>query len=177
MEPQARATDDDREKAVQRLQQAFAEGSLGAGEMDERLERALLAKSRSDLHALVSDLGDDVVHLTHGSGSLKRAGDWRVPRALRIDSEYGKVRLDLSRALIRHPEIDIELRLPYGSAVIVLPSGASANTDGVHTQWGRVTCKVADYARPGRLHVNVTGELTYGRLIVRNAHRWFGTRR
>ncbi|MFF5213476.1 hypothetical protein [Streptosporangium sp. NPDC000396] len=104
-------------------------------------------------------------------GRVRRAGGWQVPRLLRIDFEYGKVRLDLSQALIRHPETDIELRLTYGSTAIVLPPGASANADGVRTEWGSVTCEAAGYARPGKLHVHVTGELTYGRLTIRNSRR------
>jgi hypothetical protein len=167
--PQARVSDDDREKSVQLLQDSFADGRLTAGELERRLELALTAQSHGDLLAMISDLTIDTVHLTPRSGRIRREGDWRVPRLLRIDSEYGKVRLDLSHALIRHSQVDIELWLPYGSAAIVLPVGASANTDGVRTEWGSVTCKTATYARPGKLHVHLTGELTYGRLTIRNS--------
>jgi hypothetical protein len=167
--PYALVSDDDREASVHLLQDGFADGRLTAGELERRLERALTAQTHDDLLAVVSDLTVDTVHLTTMSGRIKRAGDWQVPRRLRIESAYGGVRLDLSRALIRHLRVDIELRLPYGSAAIVLPAGASANCDGVRTAWGSVTCKAATYARPGKLHVHLTGELTYGRLTIRNA--------
>ncbi|MEV0199797.1 DUF1707 domain-containing protein [Nonomuraea sp. NPDC050691] len=170
----AHVSDDDRERAVGRIQQAFADGRLSAGEMEQRLERALTASSHDDLLPTVSDLPEDMVHLTSRHGPVRRVGDWHVPRLLRVDSEYGKVRLDLSQALIRYPETDIELRLVYGSAAIVLPPGASANTDGVHSEWGSVTCEAANHARPGRLHVRVTGELTYGSLTIRTARGHFG---
>jgi hypothetical protein len=166
--PYALVSDDDRDMSVQVLQDGFADGRLTAGELERRLERALTAQSHDDLLAVVSDLTVDTVHLTTMSGLIKRDGDWQVPRLLRIESEYGRVRLDLSHALIRHPRVDIELRLPYGSAAIVLPAGASANYDGVRTTWGSVICKAATYARPGKLHVHLTGELTYGRLTIRN---------
>jgi hypothetical protein len=171
VELRARASNDDRDKTVHRLQEAFADGRLIVGELERRLELALTAQSHHDLLAVISDLTDDMVQLTPRSGRIRRAGDWRVPRLLRIDSEYGKVRLDLSQALIRHPEVDIELWLTYGSAAIILPPGASAIADGVRTEWGRVTCKAVAYARPGKLHVHITGELTYGRLIIRNSRR------
>lgn len=167
--PQARVSDDDRDKALHLLQDGFADGRLSASELERRLELALTAQSHDDLLTMISDLTVDTVHLTPKSGRIKREGAWRVPRLLRIDSEYGKIRLDLSQALIRHPEIDIELWLTYGSAMIILPTGASANADGVRTEWGRVTCKAPDHRPPGKLHVHLTGELTYGRLTIRNS--------
>ncbi|MEU8246642.1 DUF1707 domain-containing protein [Nonomuraea sp. NPDC048916] len=167
--PQARVSDDDRDKAVHLLQDGFADGRLSASELERRLELALTAHSHDNLLAVISDLTIDMVHLTPRSGRIRRDGDWRVPRLLRIDSEYGKVRLDLSQALIRHPEVDIELWLTYGSAAIILPAGASANADGARTEWGSVTCKAADHRRPGKLHVHITGELAYGRLTIRNS--------
>lgn len=172
--PHTRVSDDDRDTSVQLLQDGFADGRLTAGELERRLERALTAQSHGDLLAVVSDLTVDMVHLTPRHGRIRREGDWQVPRLLRIDSEYGKVRLDLSRALIRHSRVDIELQLTYGPATIILPAGASANCDGVHTEWGSVTCKAATYARPGKLHVHLTGELTYGRLAIRNSRAAHG---
>ncbi len=186
MEPRIRVSDGERDRVVRQLQQAFADGRLGPDEMEERLERALTARSHGDLLPLVADLPDapdgpnapdDVLRLTSTGGRIKRSGDWQVPRLLRVESEYGGVRLDLSQALVRYPEIDIELRLPYGSATIVLPSGATANVDGVRTGWGSVACALPGRARPGALHVRITGELEYGRLRVRTSREWSGPRR
>ncbi|MEU6715839.1 DUF1707 domain-containing protein [Nonomuraea sp. NPDC046802] len=173
-EATARVSDGDREMTVQRLQQAYADGRLDTAELEQRLERALTAASYGDLAAVTADLPglpDEVIQLTSVGGLIRRAGDWQVPRRLRVASEYGQVRLDLSRALVRHPVIEIDLDLPYGFAKIVLPPGASANTDKVRAEWGRVACKAAGRPRPGNLHVEFTGELTYGRLSIRNARR------
>jgi len=179
---------------VRQLQQAFADGRLGPVEMEERLERALTAKSHGDLLPLIADLpddpdgtdgtdgtdtpdaSDDVIRLTSAGGRIKRSGDWQVPRLLRVESEYGGVKLDLSQAFVRYPEIDIELRLPYGSATIILPPGATANVDGVRTGWGSVTCALPGRPRPGGLHVRITGELDYGRLRVRSSRGRSGSR-
>jgi hypothetical protein len=189
MEPRIRVSDGERDRVVRRLQEAFADGRLGPDEMEERLERALTASSHGELLPVIADLPDgsdgsddpddpdDAVRLTTTGGRIRRSGDWRVPRLLRVESEYGGVRLDLSRALVRHPRIDIELRLTYGSAVIVLPPGATANADGTHATWGSVTCAAPGRARAGRLHVQITGELGYGRLRVRTSHGWLGTPR
>ncbi|MEV1178843.1 DUF1707 domain-containing protein, partial [Nonomuraea sp. NPDC049784] len=152
MEPQVRVVDGDRDRTVRRLQEAFADGRLTAAEMEERLEQALAAASHAELTSAIADLPelpDELVELRSTGGRILRAGDWQVPRRLSIESEYGKVRLDLSRAVVDHPEIEIDLRLEYGSATIVLPPGATANTDGVRTEWGGVTCEAAGRARPG----------------------------
>ncbi|MFI7706871.1 DUF1707 domain-containing protein [Nonomuraea sp. NPDC049480] len=167
----ARVSDGDRDSVVDRVQQAYADGRLSSAELDRRLELALTATSRGELEPAVADLPDEAVRLESTGGRIERTGEWRVPRLLRIDSEYGRVRLDLSRAAIGHPEIHIELWLTYGSATVILPPGATANADGVRSEWGRVACKAAGHARPGAPHVRITGELTYGRLTVRNSRR------
>ncbi|MEU0572661.1 DUF1707 domain-containing protein [Nonomuraea sp. NPDC005983] len=161
----------DRERAVELVQQAYADGRLGPAELEQRLELALTATSSHELEPVVADLPDEVVHLAATGGRVTRTGDWHVPRRLRIDSEYGKVRLDLSRAHVPYTRIDIELWLAYGGAAIILPAGASANVDGVRTEWGSVTCKAPGRQSPGRLHVQITGELPYGRLTIRTARR------
>ncbi|NRQ32599.1 DUF1707 domain-containing protein [Nonomuraea sp. NN258] len=157
----------DRERAVELVQQAYADGRLGPDELERRLELALTATTSQELRPIVADLPDDVVTITNTGGRIVREGDWQVPRRLRVESVYGRVRLDLSSAYVPHSWIDIELRLAYGGATIILPPGASANVDGVHLQWGRMTCKVPGRPCPGALHVRLTGELPYGRLTVR----------
>ncbi|MFI9594666.1 DUF1707 domain-containing protein [Nonomuraea sp. NPDC052265] len=161
----------DRERAVELVQQAYAEGRLDPAELERRLELALTATSSRDLEPIVADLPDQAVRLASTGGGVTRTGDWEVPRRLCVDSKYGKVRLDLSRAHIPYPRIEIELRLAYGSATIILPVGATANTDGVRSEWGRVTCKVPGRPHPGHPHVQVTGDLPYGRLVIRPARR------
>src|SRR5689334_19269294 len=48
---------------------------------------------------------------------------------------------DRDMAVQRLQQAFADGRLGYGSATIVLPRGASANADGVRTEWGRVTCE------------------------------------
>ncbi|WP_307848519.1 DUF1707 SHOCT-like domain-containing protein [Microbispora oryzae] len=163
----ARVSEGERDRAVELVQQAYADGLLAPAELERRLERALTAVSAHELEPVVADLPDQVVHIASTGGRVTRTGDWHVPRRLRIDSEYGRVRLDLSRAHVPYSRIDIELRLAYGGGTIILPAGASANADGMRTEWGKVICKAPGRQSPGRLHVQVTGELPYGRLTIR----------
>ncbi|WP_214108620.1 DUF1707 SHOCT-like domain-containing protein [Acrocarpospora catenulata] len=180
MDLEARASDQDRETTVRRLQQAYADGRLGSEEMEQRVERALTAVSQGDLATLTTDLPErpgEVVNLTSKAGKIVRTGQWRVPRVLRVESEYGSPRLDLSEAVIDYPEVTLDLDLQFGSAHITLPQGASADTDGVNCEWGSVLSEVPGAPRPGLLHVRVTGKLGYGKVRIRyrrtRKHRWF----
>ncbi|MDX3103161.1 DUF1707 domain-containing protein [Nonomuraea angiospora] len=79
---------------------------------------------------------------------------------------------DRDMAVQRLQQAFADGRLGYGSATIVLPRGASANADGVRTEWGRVTCEAPGRPRPGAPHVLVTGTIPYGRLRIRVSRRW-----
>ncbi|NAS21728.1 DUF1707 domain-containing protein [Herbidospora sp. NEAU-GS84] len=170
MDQEARASDQDRESTVARLKTAYADGRLAPGEMEQRVERALTAVSHGDLAALTADLPErpgEVVTIRTRSGRVVRKGAWRVPRTLRVEAEYAHPHFDLSEAVIEHDRIDVELDLAYGSATIVLPPGATADADGVQTDWGGVFSKVPGAPVPGRPHLRVTGRLGYGRLRIR----------
>ncbi|MFI7611248.1 DUF1707 domain-containing protein [Nonomuraea terrae] len=160
----------DRDRAVHLVQQAYAEGRLSSGELERRLESVLTAATSGELEHQLADLPDDVVELGSTGGSITRTGDWRVPRLLRVGSGYGGVRLDLSRAVIAHPVVDIELHLAYGSALVVLPPGASADADGAQTGWGGITSKVRGHG--GSPHVRVTGWLAHGHIKIRHPRAW-----
>ncbi|GAA4077760.1 DUF1707 SHOCT-like domain-containing protein [Nonomuraea soli] len=169
-----RASDHDRDLTVERLQVAFTEGRLTPVEMDQRLERALAARTHDELEGLLADLPAPakLVHLESKNGSLQRAGDWEVPRTLRVVSKYGSADLDMSEARCLHPIVEVRFELAYGSAKIVLPVGASADADELRTGWGSVSLEVSQHS--GMPHVRVTGELSYGNLVVRYPRkRWF----
>jgi len=54
--PAVRASDQERDAVVQRVQQAFAEGRLDDTEFDERMRAALTARTHADLDLLLTDL-------------------------------------------------------------------------------------------------------------------------
>ena len=74
--PAIRASDQDREAVVQRLQAAFAEGRLDDEEFDERTRAALTARTSANLAPLLDDLP--------GRGPpCRRASTWRETGAVR----------------------------------------------------------------------------------------------
>lgn len=177
-----RASDADRERITQQLQQAFTEGRLDQFELEERLERALSAKVYGDLAALVDDLpaaaagpARDEVTLESTHDSIRRTGDWAVPRRLRIASKHGAVHLDFTEAVVPHRVVEVAFDLKYGAAKIVLPPGASADIDGFRSDWGSTSvADVPGRQQPGALHLVIVGQSKYGGLTVRYPRkRWF----
>jgi hypothetical protein len=168
-------TEDDREATVTRLQEAFAEGHISHAEMDTHLQAVLTAKTRGDLAPVLASLPDTdtgrTLILAGKSGRFRRRGAWRVPRGLKIESEFGKVDLDFSRAIFDNPVVDIELQLRFGRARITMPDDAVVDTDDLTTVW-----KQPIYQTPQRFdargpRIRISGTMEYGRLKIRHKAR------
>ncbi|MDI3346857.1 DUF1707 domain-containing protein [Streptomyces albidoflavus] len=164
-----------RDGAVRRLQEAYAAGALTYEEMDRRLGRALEAGTPAELEAVVAGLPVEAPASTGvivaAGGRITRRGAWRVPRFLKVGSAFGRVRLDLSRAVFDGPEVEIALELGTGGARIVVPRDAVVELDGVTTGWKDLRYRPRQPSRPGGPVVRVTGAVGFGRLRVR--HAWF----
>ncbi|MEU0990844.1 DUF1707 domain-containing protein [Streptomyces sp. NPDC005953] len=167
--------DDDRDKAVERLQEAYAEGHISHEELDERLQRALTARTRGELApalaALPAQKAATSSTIAVASGRIKRRGVWRVPRNLKVESAFGRVHLDLSRAVIEHPVIDIELQLGTGRARITVPRDAIVDVEGLHTGWKDVRYRARQSSRPDAPQIRISGAMGFGRLKIRHARR------
>ncbi|ASO22686.1 hypothetical protein FHR81_005248 [Actinoalloteichus hoggarensis] len=195
-----RASNAERETFAVRLQQAFAEGRLDVGELDERLARAYAAKTIDELTPLVADLpptagspavagqalparpqpaslapnvtGPAEVRLQASAMGLERTGSWLVPARLIVESKYGSVKLDLTAATIPTPEVELVLDVKYGGVEVILPAEATADLDGFHSRWGWQSLKVPSVRTGRTLHVAITGANKYGPVTVRYS-RWF----
>jgi len=173
--PPPRVNDDDRDKAVQRLQEAYSAGYISHEEMEERLEQALKAKTRGDLveamDALPAEDAPATSTISAATGRIKRRGAWRVPRFLKVESSFGKVNLDLSRAVFEHSEVDIELHLGTGRAKITVPRDAVVDLEGLKTVWKPTHYKPPRSQRPGGPKIRIIGAMGMGRLKVRHSRR------
>jgi hypothetical protein len=165
----------DRDMAVQRLKEAYAEGHISHEEMDERLHRLLTAKTRSELDSALASLPGESAGATSTiaafSGRIQRRGAWRVPRVLKVESALGRVRLDLSRAVIEHPVVDIELQLGTGKATITVPRDAIVDVEDLRTVWKDSRYKPRQSSRPGGPRIRISGTMGMGRLTIRHARR------
>lgn len=167
--------EDDRDTAAKRLQDAYATGHLTHEEMDERLDQVLNARTRGDLAVPLAALPDEDAEATStigaATGRIRRRGAWRVPRSLKVESAFGKVRLDLSKAIIEHPVVDIELQVSTGRAKITVPRDAIVELDGLHTGLKDARYTPRRPGRPGGPKIRITGAMGFGRLKIRHARR------
>ncbi|MGP4089994.1 DUF1707 SHOCT-like domain-containing protein [Streptomyces sp. KR55] len=174
-DPPPLLSEDDRDTAVQRVQEAYAEGHISHEEMDERLHQVLTAKTHSELVSVLTSLPEENAGTTStiaaAGGRIKRRGAWRVPRNLQVASAYGRVYLDLSRAVIEHPVVDIELQLGTGRAKITVPRDAIVDLDDLHTGWKDTLYKPRRRSRPGGPRIRISGAMGFGRLKIRHARR------
>ena len=123
-----RASHADRDRVVELLQVAAGDGRLTPGELDERLEAALSARTRGELAALTTDLTAasgsaagspvlgprDLVRLECRSSSSKRGGHWLVPHRMEVRVTKGDVTLDFTEAVISQPMLMIDADVSSG---------------------------------------------------------------
>jgi hypothetical protein len=145
--PGMRASDQERDATVQRLQVAFAEGRLADGEFDERMRAALVARTHGDLDELLTDLPTATAPVaphpvTSGSGpkpgrhsvayksSVRHAGRWRVPGKFRALVYKGSGVFDLRAAELTESVTTI-LAVAYKSDIeIIVPPGIRVEVNG-----------------------------------------------
>ncbi|WP_031063884.1 DUF1707 SHOCT-like domain-containing protein [Streptomyces sp. NRRL WC-3742] len=165
----------DRDHAVQRVQGAYADGVISLEEMDACLDRVLIARTGAELDVVLAALPAEAAPRTStisaASGRIKRDGAWRVPRFLKVESAFGRVHLDLSRAVIEDPVVDIELQVGTGRAKITVPFGAVVDLDGLTTGWKDIDYRIPRRTQPAGPTIRISGVMGYGRLTVRHASR------
>ncbi|WP_051829897.1 MULTISPECIES: DUF1707 SHOCT-like domain-containing protein [Streptomyces] len=180
----------DRDRMVEILRDAAADGRLDADELEERVERALTARTFADLAPLTEDLPvappapprvlppavpvvpiasvvpDGEVERWQVSGQrFRREGAWVVPRAIELGMYGGSARLDYTVA--RLPEGGLSaLRIAmYGGSVrLTLPLGVAVDLSGLATHGGRVRDHASRHTVPGVAvtHVVTVSGFTHG---------------
>jgi hypothetical protein len=94
-------------------------------------------KTHSELMSALASLPEENAGTTStiaaAAGRIRRRGVWRVPRSLKVESAFGRVHLDLSRAVIEHSVVDIELQLGTGRAKITVPRDAIVDVEDLRT--------------------------------------------
>jgi len=174
-----RVSDAERTHVVNVLQKAIGHGMLSLDEFTERTDKALAAKTRGELNAVLVDLPgvthtdtaapvrEKPVELRASMATLKRNGDWTVPRELVIYNRLGSTELDFTEARINHSEVRIQLNCGGGSVKLVLPDRASVVTDEVRMTAGTIKDKIGSGS--GRPRFVLSGSVTAGSLVIRRA--------
>ncbi|MFD9074325.1 DUF1707 SHOCT-like domain-containing protein [Streptomyces lasiicapitis] len=168
----SRVSEVERDSAVERLQEAFAEGLIAQEEMDARLQVALTATTQGELASALSSLPAEdagpIVEVNTAGGLIHRRGRWHVPRSFKVNSRMGKVYLDLSRAHIEYPVVNIELHLGYGWARIVVPSEATVNYEQMNAEWKQPTYRAPQRSSSNGPRIRISGTMGHGRLWIKH---------
>jgi hypothetical protein len=182
--PAIRASDQERDAAVQRLQAAFAEGRLDDGEFDERMRAALAARTRADLAPLFADLpgaaapaaGAGAAPVIGGAAGgpppgrrqiayknhVRRGGRWRVPgRYTSVIYKGGSV-LDLRAAELESAVTTIRAVAYKSTIEIVVPPGVRVEMGGVG-----VSSELDETPGPDVAVIHVRGFAYKGLIVAR----------
>lgn len=178
-----RASYEDRDRVVEVLRVAAGDGRLTAEELDERVGAALTARTLGELAALTADLPaaeeavvetKDVVRICQQGASVLRGEGWVVPRRLEIESEWGDVTLDFTRAVITHDTLLVDLDMRGGTLTLVTRPGVLVDTDELELGYAKVKSKAAGGpGAPTDLRVRISGRMSFGRVLTRSARRGF----
>ena len=177
-----RASHADRDQVVELLRVAAGDGRLSAEELDDRLERALTARTYAELTALTADLPatpgaivvppgagavtatpKDLVRIdVHGS-SARRDGHWVVPKELDVRLRGGGVTLDFTEAVITQPLLRITAEVRGGGLRLITRPGIVVDADDISQHGGSVT--LPEPPGPGDpilLRVEISGSVRGG---------------
>jgi hypothetical protein len=182
-----RASHEDRDRVVELLRVSAGDGRLTAEELDERLERAITARTYGELAGLVADLpaagsvagppapqAKEVVRIDTGSGHTKREGRWVVPRRMEVRIRSGHVLLDFTQAVITQPALQLNVEVRSGHIVMVTRPGIVVDTDDVALRNGHVKVRPPQqHDGPEILRIEVSGRVGSGHVIARPPRRTF----
>ncbi|WP_162794955.1 DUF1707 SHOCT-like domain-containing protein [Nonomuraea lactucae] len=124
-----RASDDDRERVAQVLQDAHADGRLTLEEFEERLGAVYSSRTLGELVAVTADLlpaEQQPLKLDGRPVSAffkkeQRDGRWVVPAELDVTAMFGTTKLDLRDAILQNRRIVINATLVFGGLEIHVP--------------------------------------------------------
>jgi hypothetical protein len=175
-----RASYEDRDRVVELLRVAAGDGRLSAEELDERVERALSARTYGELSALVEDLPGgqsgmgvapkpkDVLRIDRYGAGARHAGRWTVPKRIEVNVTGGGVTLDFTEAIVTLPLLQISATLMGGNLTLITRAGIIVDSDEVALVGSNVKAREhRDAQVPVLLRVEVTGQVTGGSIIVR----------
>jgi hypothetical protein len=138
--PELRASDAERELTANVLRHAAGEGRLTVEELDERLDAAYAARTRSELDRLVEDVHVPQVAGTSGlrvrpegdegtkwlvsvMGGVERKGLWRVARSCVAVNVMGGCDLDLNDAELASETVELTIFSFMGGGDLYVPEG------------------------------------------------------
>ncbi len=189
--PALRASDADRDRVVEVLRAAVADGRLDPAEFDQRLDAALAARTIDALAPLTADLiaapgrdgslalpppsrtpgaepAAELLTIRERHGSVRRDGRWTLPHRLVLRTAWCDVMLDLTSAVRSGPELIIELRVRGGNVELVLAPGMVVDANELSVRFTRLAIsRDTGDNTPETPHVHLVGRMKHGRIDAR----------
>lgn len=176
-EPELRASDADRDAAVERLARAVSDGRLTLEEYTERSGKALECRTHGELRELTRDLPDTpaprpaapahpVEELTAILGNESRKGRWTVPERLQVRSVLGDCHLEMQEALLSAPVTVIDVRVVLGACTVYVPEGVDVRLKG-RAVLGEKSSKMSGAVEPGAPVIEVRCNVILGSVEVK----------
>ncbi|MEU9148396.1 DUF1707 domain-containing protein [Streptomyces sp. NPDC048349] len=191
--PELRASDADRDRVVERLRDAVAEGRLDMEEFEERLEAAYTSRTYAELEPLTRDLpaaggaaplaapvgaaGSSWPARIGGRGTstnavavmsgFQRKGVWTVPARFDAVAFWGGGELDLREANFAEREVVINCVAIMGGIQITVPPGVEVDVRGFGLMGAFDQRDSPGPAEPGAPRVVVTGLAFWGGVEIK----------
>ena len=190
----------DRDQVAESLRVAAGDGRLTAEELDERLERALTARTYHDLAVLVADLPaagtelaplpapltallpggtghaptKELIKIHTESGHSERVGRWPVPARMDLRVTSGHIKIDFTEAVITQPTLHIDAEVRSGHILLITKPGIAVDLDDVSVRSGQVKVRAPwGNGVPVTLRVTVAGTCGSGHILARPRRRSF----
>ncbi|MHB1499680.1 MAG: DUF1707 SHOCT-like domain-containing protein [Candidatus Dormibacteria bacterium] len=171
------ASDQDRDRAVEVLNQACSDGRLGLEDFSKRLDTALAARTMSDLASLTADLGQPAVPADGGPrgsnwfiavmASTVRRGRWHLRPSSQAVALMGECVLDLRQAELQNRSNHILAVAVMGSINIIVPEGIDINLSGAAVMGSKELRGGYTRPLPGSPTIHVTCIALMGEVQVR----------
>ena len=144
--PAFRVGDDERQRTIARLSDAFARDVIAVEEFERRVEAVYRATERTELAAVTQDLplapleketdvattnATDTRRISSVFSNVERIGFSEMPRRLQIRAIFGNVELDLSQTHFPPGVTEIAIKSTFGNVEIFLPAGVTVENEGM----------------------------------------------
>jgi hypothetical protein len=150
--PELRASDADRDRTIADLREHTAVGRLTLEEFSERADRAVGAKTLSELEEIRRDLPSAVPATRAGRrakwftgvifGRTQRTGRWRLPRRGTALVVFSDLDLDLRQVELSGEEASVTAFVLFGNVDLYVPETVEVDLGGLavfghRREWGR----------------------------------------
>ncbi|MBA8823716.1 hypothetical protein FHX42_001045 [Saccharopolyspora lacisalsi] len=159
-DPSIRASDAERERVADTLNEAVGEGRLTLEEFSQRVDEVYRTTTRAELERFTADLPAEgrgaAAPPERANGGKKRwklavlggsdyKGRWRVPARIGFFAFLGGSTIDLCEAELQSGEVEITLVSVLGGSDVVVPKGVRVEVDSTDLLGGN-TIKIDEDA-------------------------------